>query len=31
MTYNEFYDRMNEFGDLMGLGIRHKKRCVCLC
>lgn len=28
MTYNEFYDRMNEFGDLMGLGIRHTKKDV---
>lgn len=23
MTYQEFYDKMGEFADLMGLGIRH--------
>ena len=28
MTYQEFYDRMNEFADLMGLGIRHTKENV---
>ena len=25
MNYQEFYHRMNEFADLMGLGIRHTK------
>lgn len=28
MTYQEFYDGMNEFADLMGLGIRHTKEDV---
>lgn len=28
MNYQEFYDRMNEFGDLMGFGIRHTKKDV---
>lgn len=28
MNYKEFYDRMNEFADLMGLGIRHTKENV---
>ena len=25
MNYQEFYDKMGEFADLMGLGIRHTK------
>lgn len=28
MYYQEFYDKMNEFADLMGLGIRHTKKDV---
>ena len=28
MNYQEFYHRMNEFADLMGLGIRHTKKDV---
>ena len=28
MTYQEFYDKMGEFADLMGLGIRHTKEDV---
>jgi len=28
MNYQEFYDGMNEFADLMGLGIRHTKEDV---
>lgn len=28
MNYQEFYDKMGEFADLMGLGIRHTKEDV---
>lgn len=28
MNYKEFYDKMGEFADLMGLGIRHTKENV---
>ncbi len=28
MTYQEFYEKMNEFADLIGLGIRHTKEDV---